>query len=246
MNNEKSFLWQNWFEAIMALRPACARMSTFLWLVVCAVAMSIRDKLVNMLFNLLIEHPLYLIADAYYASKKVAMPLRQQGNYLIARVRTNAVAYLEPEPTHRRGARPRKYGEKLRLREQFDPNNMLQAKSPVYGEQGLDLKYRPLLLLWRPLGFLVQFVLVEHPIRGRLIPLCTDLSLDPLTVIKLYGLRFKIEVSFRQAINSIGSYAYHYFLLYSSDNHFFKNFLADKLDPSRCPDFLLGDFKLAA
>jgi hypothetical protein len=68
-------------------------------------------------------------------------------------------------------------------------------------------------LLWRPVGTLVRFVLVIHPTRGRIILLCTNLSMDALTIIRLYGLRFKIEVSFKQAIHTLGAYAYHFWMM---------------------------------
>jgi hypothetical protein len=59
---------------------------------------------------------------------------------------------------------------------------------------------------------LVRFVLVKHPNRGNIILLCTDIELDPLAVIRIYGLRFKIEVSFKQAIHTLGAYAYHFWM----------------------------------
>ena len=62
-------------------------------------------------------------------------------------------------------------------------------------------------------GRLGRFVLVNHPMRGAIMLMCTDLTLDPLDVIVLYAYRFKIELSFRHALRIVGSYAYHFWML---------------------------------
>ena len=41
----------------------------------------------------------------------------------------------------------------------------------------------------------------------------TDLSLSAGDIIHLYGLRFKIEHSFKQAVRLIGSFAYHFWMM---------------------------------
>jgi hypothetical protein len=141
------------------------------------------DKLVGILGELALGQPYYLVADAYYASRKIALPLLKAGNHLVTRVKSNAVAYFpEPVPEERKRGRPKLYGDKIALKSLFDdPGAFRTVKSPVYGEEDVTLRLRNLGLLWRPLGVLVRFVAVEHPTRGRCILMCTDLALDPAT-----------------------------------------------------------------
>ena len=76
----------------------------------------------------------------------------------------------------------------------------------------MSSQYRVRDLLWRPAGRLVRFVAVIHPTRGACLLMCTDLSLSAIDIIRLYGLRFKIEHSFKQAVRLIGSFAYHFWM----------------------------------
>ncbi len=173
------------------------------------------DKMLVLLDSLELSVPFYCIADAYYASKKTVSGLISQGNQLITRVRSNAVAYLplKHSSSKRKRGRPKKYGKKIKLNTLFhNPETMQVAESPLHGEKGVQLKYRSMDLLLRPLGILVRFVAVIHPSKGSAIYMCTDLSLPPVEIIRIYGLRFKIEVSFKQALYTLGSFLYHFWM----------------------------------
>lgn len=172
------------------------------------------DKLSGLLLGLPWDQPVTVVADAYYAAAKFARALLSQGHHLVTRVRSNAVAYFPASPTqHQRRGRRATYGPKSKLGHWFRyEKDFTQAASPVYGEAGVTLRYYTHDLCWRRLGRLVRFVWVIHPTRGRLVLLCTDLTLKPLEIIRLYGWRFKIEVSFKQAIHTVGAYAYHFWM----------------------------------
>jgi hypothetical protein len=175
------------------------------------------DRLVLLFLPLAaaLQAAVFLVADAYYASRKVILPLLAAGHHLVTRARSNAVAFEPvPRPQRRRRGRPRLYGKRVRLCDLLaDSEAFTSVPSPVYGEADLTIAYRCVDLLWRPVGRLVRFVLVRHPVRGALMLLSTDITMDPLDVIILYGYRFKIELGFRQALHVVGSYAYHFWMM---------------------------------
>jgi hypothetical protein len=179
-------------------------------------ARTLLDKLVTLLFSItrVWDRQVLLVADAYYGSGKLIHSLLVNGHQLVTRAKSNAVAYLPvPAPTRRGRGRPRIYGGKARLKDLArDDAEFTSAPSPVYGENAVTLRYRCLDLMWRPVGHLVRFVIVQHPTRGTIFLLCTDLALKPLEILQLYGYRFKIELGFRQAVHVLGAYAYHFWM----------------------------------
>jgi hypothetical protein len=135
------------------------------------------------------------------------------GQHLVTRVRNNAVAY---EPAARpdkpgRGA-PRKFGKKVYLRDLHDGPDFTDVPSPLTGEKDVLIRCVARDLCWKQSGKVVRFVATTHPTRGKMIMLSTDTSLGPSDVIGVYGLRPKIETGFKQAVHTLGVYAYHFWM----------------------------------
>jgi len=161
------------------------------------------------LFSQLVEiagHPAILVADAYYAASSVVHSALNQGCHLLTRVQHNAVAYHLPvqSVTKKRG-RPPKYGEKVWLKELF-------AQFDEISTQVEDCRFYCINLVWKQAKQLVRFVLIEHETKGRCIVMTTHLTLDPLTIIKIYRIRWMIETGFKQAIHVIGTFSYHFWM----------------------------------
>jgi hypothetical protein len=172
------------------------------------------DKMLLLMGALALASPYYFVADAYYAAGKIVTAMLRGGHHLISRAKSNATAYAAASRSGpRRRGRPRLYGKKIKLNTLFkDTVAFQEAPSPVYGEKKVSIRYRICDLMWRPARRQVRFVLVVHPTRGCLILMCTDISLDGIQIIRLYGLRFKIEHSFKQAKHVIGSFSYHFWM----------------------------------
>jgi hypothetical protein len=87
-------------------------------------------KFLSLVDDLGIGEPVYLVADAYYACRTVALGLVASGSHLVSRLRKNAVAYhpAPQPPGKRKRGRPRLYGLKLRLSSLFDNSDCCRSR----------------------------------------------------------------------------------------------------------------------
>lgn len=169
------------------------------------------DKLFKLLLELNLPDACYLVDNKYHCSGRLMKMLVAKGIHIII-MKKNAVAYYPVTDKSTGRGRPKKYGKRVKLFNLFDDDNLnfIQAPFPTYPK--IIIEYCVMELLWRPLGDVVKFVLVKHPIRGNAIVMSTDLSLAPLDMIFGYSLRFKIEVLFKQAIHQVGTFMYRFWL----------------------------------
>src|SRR3989344_1068792 len=169
-------------------------------------------KMATLVQSLALTVPAYFLGDAYYAKQTLILPLLKAGIHIITRVSKAAVAYY-PQLVKAKGrVRPKLYGRTIKLMDIFkDPAAFTLGTGSIYGENQAQFRCRSIDLLWRRIGILVRFVFVIHPTRGNAIFLSTDL-IDPIEIIKIYSLRYKIEVAFKQTLHSIGTFTYHFWM----------------------------------
>ncbi len=171
------------------------------------------DKMALLCVNYM-EQGSYALLDAYYASVKVLVPFRENGIYLISRVRITTVAHaaFSRRPGKHGPGRHRQWGSAIKLRELFAPIEMCnQASVWLYG-QSMKVYYQCFEFFWDSPDEPVLFVLTQLPSGKRIILLSSDLSLTGAEVIEAYGWRFKIEVSFRTMVHLLGGFCYRFWL----------------------------------
>jgi hypothetical protein len=157
-----------------------------------------------------------LVLDAYFFAtsllKDMANQALQLGRKLtiVTRAKMSTLAYNLPV-LHKGRGRPRKKGEAIKLKQLFDSEkeNFTQAKVWLYGKEE-TVEYLCKDLLWGAgLFWLMRFVLVKCR-DTKLILVCTDVSFTPLQILRLYGYRFKIEVTFRTLKQLLYAFGYHF------------------------------------
>jgi len=181
---------------------------------------SLPERVVEMALTLAIgqEGPAFLVLDAFFsiagvfrlAQSVYSVALKQPYLVILTRAKKNYVAYFPatPKPAGRPGPQPR-YGEKVHLMEVFDhPQGFDEVECCVYGQRE-RVRLMSISLLWRPLGERLLFIFAITS-RGRLVLMCSDLTLSPVTALELYCVRTRIEILFAVLKQLLGAFCFRF------------------------------------
>jgi hypothetical protein len=154
----------------------------------------------------------YLVLDAYYAAKALLREMTQQGIDVITRAKLSTVAYrpLPPPPKKRGRGRPRKWGERVKLKELFEQATGWVAQELILYGDVRQIRWQILDLHWHCPTQAVRFVLAHMDNGKRLILLSTDLTLSGPQILEAYTWRFKIEVCFGTLISLLSGFGYRF------------------------------------
>ena len=179
-----------------------------------------------------------MLVDAFYFTTGALKELKNQISQtkreliLVMRARQSTVAYELPSPQKGKG-RPRKKGAPVKLKELFDTGEFIQAKIWLYGKEETVLYLCKDLLWGAKIYSCLRFVLVKHGDK-KVILACTDISLTGEQIIRLYGYRFKIEVTFRTMKQLVKAFSYHFWTKYMPKlNRFTKKGESDPLTETK-------------
>ncbi|MCD7867200.1 MAG: hypothetical protein LUG62_03170 [Clostridiales bacterium] len=167
------------------------------------------------------------LLDRYFLSvpalKRLAQLNASVGEDLltvVTKAKNSCAAYEKPAaPEPGKRGRPRKKGRKVLLNRLFSDKEererlkkgFTKVEASLYGKQQ-KVEYLSLDLLWgQGLYQELRFVLVTMVKTGQCsILVSTDLSLDPVQIIELYGRRFSIESCFRGLKQQFSAFCYHF------------------------------------
>jgi len=159
---------------------------------------------------------IFLLLDAGFSTgivfeetHKINKNMESDMVILITRAKSNYVGYEKAKRIHIRGRKP-KYGNKVKLSDLFKTSLELftSTRLDIYGKiETVQYFHRD--LLWKQSNRIIRFVLVKTGGKTMIL-MCSDLNVDPETIITAYTYRFKIEVSFKYLKHVVGAFYYHF------------------------------------
>lgn len=152
------------------------------------------------------------LGDGGYASMKLMWACAKSGGTLVCRFRLDAALYNYPEvpPLGKRGPKAKKGKKQRSLKERaYDPEtSWKKADVKWYGGKKKEIEYFSGNSLWYTKAFnpfSICWVVIRLPETGRVEIVCsTDDTLDPVSIIELFVLRWNIEVTFEETRRHLG------------------------------------------
>ena len=201
------------------------------------------------------SHVVQMVEDAYHAARIfgdslllldryfLTVPalerlqlLNSSGNVrmeIVTKAKKSAVAFEKPAPRKPGRGRPPKKGAAVHLKELFisRAGEFQKAETELYGKKE-SIRYYCIDLLWgQKLYQELRFVLVEmNGIQSILVS--TSLTLEPLSIIRLYSCRFRIECTFRELKQQVGAFCYHFWSKHMPRLNYYQK--KEELSPLEC------------
>ncbi len=159
------------------------------------------------------QRAVLLVGDGGFAAVSLGHTCRRQRVGLVSRLRLDAALYDAPvpPPPGKRGPKPKKGARQLSLAARLlDPQTLWQAVTvPWYGGDDEEVEIATGAALWHRSGeapLPLRWVLVRDP-QQRWRPLalfCTDPTASAAQVLRLYLLRWNVEVTFEELRAHLG------------------------------------------
>ena len=131
--------------------------------------------------------------------------------HIVTKAKRNCIAYKPPAANTGQRGRPRVKGEAVKLLSLFETAKaqFAEAEISLYGKAE-QIRYHYTDLLWgQGMYKKLRFVLVAYN-NTRAILVSTNLTLEPLDIIRLYSKRFSIEPMFREMKQVVCAFGYRF------------------------------------
>lgn len=180
-----------------------------------------------------VSHVVQMVEDAYLAAKTFGSSILLLDRYflsvpalqrlqeltdgetvrmeIVTKAKRNCTAFEKPVFRKSGRGRPPKKGTAVRLKDLFvsRKEQFREAELLLYGKKE-KLRCYSIDLLWgQKLYQELRFVLVEYNGTQSILA-GTSLELDPLSMIRLYSYRFRIECTFRELKQQTGAFCCHF------------------------------------
>jgi hypothetical protein len=166
------------------------------------------ENMVDLVSEIHLQKDAYLLLDAYFspASFRGMTPK----THIVTRIKKNAIGYEFPiVPKIKKRGRPRKFADKVKIFDLFEEVPLQEGTVFLYPKKQ-HVKYFCKILLASD-GLPLLYVGVQIGDK-RICLVSTDLELDPLVMIELYGTRYKIEAFFKNVTHDVKTYDYRFWL----------------------------------